>query len=194
MVSTCSNFWKIDSLKIIETSIPDILIFEPTVHGDERGYFMETWRQSFFTDRGIEVTFVQDNQSKSARGTLRGLHYQLQHPQGKLARVVSGEIFDVAVDLRKHSEHFGQWVGVILSAENKKQLWVPAGFAHGFYVMSESAELSYKCTEYYHPEDDNSLLWNDKKVAIDWPLVDADPLLSDKDKNANSLAVAPVYR
>lgn len=180
-------------MKIIESAIPDVLIFEPAVHGDERGYFMETFRDSFFSDRGIEVNFVQDNQSKSVQGTLRGLHYQLQHPQGKLARIVSGEVFDVAVDLRKSSKYFGKAVGVVLSAENKRQLWIPPGFAHGFYVISESAELLYKCTDYYHPEDDNSLLWNDPGLEIEWPLLGQQPLLSEKDKAAKSLADAPVY-
>lgn len=180
-------------MKIIESAIPNVLIFEPAVHGDERGYFMETFRDSFFSDRGIEVNFVQDNQSKSVQGTLRGLHYQLQHPQGKLARIVSGEVFDVAVDLRKSSKYFGKSVGVVLSAENKRQLWIPPGFAHGFYVISESAELLYKCTDYYHPEDDNSLLWNDPGLEIEWPLLGQQPLLSEKDKAAKSLADAPVY-
>ena len=180
-------------MKIIETAIPDVLILEPTVHGDERGYFMETFRDSVFADRGIEATFVQDNQSKSVQGTLRGLHYQLQYPQGKLARIVFGEVFDVAVDLRKSSKTFGQSVGVILSAKNKKQLWVPPGFAHGFYVLSESAELFYKCTDYYHPEDDHSLQWNDPALQIEWPLLAAEPLLSEKDRNAKTFADAPVY-
>lgn len=180
-------------MKIIESTIPDVLIFEPTVHGDERGYFMETFRDSFFSDRNIDVKFVQDNQSKSIQGTLRGLHYQLQHPQGKLARIVAGEVFDVAVDMRRSSKYFGKSVSVILSAENKRQLWVPPGFAHGFYVISESAELLYKCTDYYHPEDDNSLLWNDPSLEIEWPLVEGQPLLSDKDKSAKTLANAPVY-
>jgi len=180
-------------MKIIETSIPDVLIFEPAVHGDDRGYFMETFRHSVFAERGIDVSFVQDNQSKSVQGTLRGLHYQLQHPQGKLARIISGEVFDVAVDLRKGSKTFGHWVGVILSADNKKQLWIPPGFAHGFYVISESAELLYKCTDYYHPDDDHSLSWNDEQLAIDWPLVTDEPLLSKKDKQATYLAEAPVY-
>ena len=133
-------------MKIIESAIPDVLILEPAVHGDERGYFMETFRESLFSDRGINARFIQENQSKSVQGTLRGLHYQLQYPQGKLVRIVSGEVFDVAVDMRKSSKTFAQSVGVILSAENKKQLWVPPGFAHGFYVLSESAELFYKCT------------------------------------------------
>ena len=180
-------------MKIIASNIPDILVFEPTVYSDGRGYFMETWRQSVFDAQGIDAGFVQDNQSNSNRGTLRGLHYQLNRPQGKLARVVSGEVFDVAVDLRKSSAYFGQWVGVVLSAENRKQLWVPPGFAHGFYVLSESAELLYKCTEYYHPQDDHCLLWNDEAVAIDWPLLSSSPILSDKDRNARRLADAAVY-
>ena len=180
-------------MKVFTSRIPDVLIFEQRVHGDDRGYFTETWRQSIFDEQGIDATFVQDNQSNSNRGTLRGLHYQLNHPQGKLARVVSGEVFDVAVDLRKSSGHFGQWIGVLLSAENKKQLWIPAGFAHGFYVLSESAELLYKCTEYYHPEDDRCLLWNDETIAIDWPLLDSSPSLSGKDKNAPRLLEATVY-
>ena len=180
-------------MKIIVSNIPDILVFEPTVYSDGRGYFMETWRQSVFDAQGIDAGFVQDNQSKSNRGTLRGLHYQLNRPQGKLARVVSGEVFDVAVDLRKSSAYFGRWIGILLSAENKKQLWIPPGFAHGFYVMSESAELLYKCTDYYDPEDDHSLLWNDETVGIDWPLLDSKPLLSDKDKNAPRLLEATVY-
>ena len=180
-------------MKVFTSRIPDVLIIEQSVHADDRGYFTETWRQSIFDEQGIDVTFVQDNQSNSSRGTLRGLHYQLNHPQGKLARVVSGEVFDVAVDLRKSSGHFGQWIGVLLSAENKKQLWIPAGFAHGFYVLSESAELLYKCTEYYHPEDDCCLLWNDETIAIDWPLLDSNPSLSDKDKNAPRLLEATGY-
>ena len=180
-------------MKIIASNIPDILVFEPTIYSDGRGYFMETWRQSVFDAQGIDAGFVQDNQSNSNRGTLRGLHYQLNHPQGKLARVVSGEVFDVAVDLRKSSAYFGRWIGILLSAENKKQLWIPPGFAHGFYVMSDSAELLYKCTDYYDPEDDHSLLWNDETVGIDWPLLDSKPLLSDKDKNAPRLLEATVY-
>ncbi len=181
-------------MKITETAIPEVLILEPAVHGDERGYFMETFRKEHFADRGIELDFVQDNQSKSVQGTLRGLHYQLHHPQGKLARALSGELFDVAVDIREGSPTFGQWVGEILSGENKKQLWIPPGFAHGFYVMSEFAELSYKCTEYYHPEDDHGILWSDPEIGIDWPLLAADPLLSAKDKEANPLAKARLYK
>ena len=180
-------------MKVITTSIPDVLIFEPIVHGDERGYFMETFRESLLSERGLSVNFVQDNQSKSTQGTLRGLHYQLNHPQGKLARIVSGEVFDVAVDMRRSSKYFGQWVGVTLSAENNRQLWIPPGFAHGFYVLSESAELLYKCSDYYHPEDENSLLWNDETVAIDWPLLAAAPIMSEKDRDGKKLTDAPYY-
>jgi dTDP-4-dehydrorhamnose 3,5-epimerase len=180
-------------MKITKTAIPEVLVFEPTVHGDSRGYFMETFRLNDFNDAGDSLNFVQDNQSKSSQGTLRGLHYQLNFPQGKLVRVLSGEVFDVAVDIRKNSPTFGQWVGELLSAENHKQLWVPPGFAHGFYVTSESAELSYKCTEYYHPEDDHSLLWNDSSIEIEWPLVSDSPLLSDKDKNAKTLQEAALF-
>ena len=180
-------------MKIIETAIPDVLLLEPTVHGDARGYFMETFRESWFRDHGIDARFVQDNQSRSVKGTLRGLHYQLKQAQGKLVRVVSGEVFDVAVDMREGSPTFGQWAGDILSAENKRQLWVPPGFAHGFYVVSESAELYYKCTDYYCPEHEHSLLWNDPEVGIDWPLSDDSPLLSAKDAAGKSLSEAPHY-
>lgn len=180
-------------MKIRSTEIPEVLVFEPQVHGDERGYFFETFRESHFSDRGIDLHFVQDNQSKSGQGILRGLHYQLQYPQGKLVRVLSGEIFDVAVDIRKSSPTFGRWVGEILSADNKKQLWVPPGFAHGFYVTSESAEIAYKCTEYYHPEDDYSLLWNDADIGIEWPLVSEQPQLSDKDRSARPLSAAALF-
>ncbi|NKB34732.1 MAG: dTDP-4-dehydrorhamnose 3,5-epimerase [Pseudomonadales bacterium] len=180
-------------MKIVETSIPDVLIFDPTVHGDDRGYFMETFRLAHLTNLDPSINFVQDNQSKSKQGTLRGLHYQLKFPQGKLVRVISGEVFDVVVDIRQSSPTFGKWEGSILSAENKKQLWAPAGFAHGFYVLSEFAEMTYKCTEYYHPEDDYSLLWNDETIGIDWPLLDPSPLLSDKDQKAFSFTDAPLF-
>lgn len=178
---------------ITPTAIPDVLLLEPAVHGDERGYFMETFRRSHFLERGIDFDFVQDNQSRSVQGTLRGLHYQREFPQGKLARALSGELFDVAVDIRKSSPTFGQWVGVVLSGQNKRQLWIPPGFAHGFYVISESAELSYKCTEYYHPEDDHSILWNDPDIGIEWPLIDVEPLLSGKDRQASTLASATLF-
>jgi dTDP-4-dehydrorhamnose 3,5-epimerase len=180
-------------MKITATAIPDVLLFEPTVHGDSRGYFMETFRKTHFTDRGITLDFVQDNQSLSSQGTLRGLHYQLKHPQGKLVRAGSGSLFDVAVDMRRSSPTFGRWVGVELSAENKRQLWVPPGFAHGFYVTSQSAELIYKCTDYYDASDDQSLFWNDETIGIDWPLVGSSPLLSAKDEAGKRFEDAPTY-
>jgi len=180
-------------MKITETAIPEVLLFEPTVHGDARGYFMETFRAAFFSGRGLDLEFVQDNQSRSAQGTLRGLHFQREFPQGKLVRVIAGEVFDVAVDLRESSATFGQWVGEVLSAESHRQLWVPPGFAHGFYVLSDSADLCYKCTDYYHPEDDHSLLWNDPDIGIEWPLLSSEPLLSAKDAQAGRLAEIPLY-
>ena len=180
-------------MKIIETSIPGVLLLEPTVYGDARGYFMETFRESWFHEQGIYLNFVQDNQSRSVQGTLRGLHYQLKQPQGKLVRVASGKVFDVAVDMRAGSATFGRWAGGILSAQNKRQLWVPPGFAHGFYVVSESAELYYKCTDYYCPEQEHSLLWNDPAVGIEWPLLNDSPLLSGKDRTGLLLAEAPHY-
>ena len=174
-------------MEYIDTAIPDVKILEPKVFGDERGFFMETFRANDFNENCAERTFVQENHSKSKQGILRGLHYQLKNPQGKLVRVVSGSVYDVAVDMRKSSPTFGQAVGVELSAENKRQLWVPEGFAHGFYVMSESAEFVYKCTDYYAPEFECSLLWNDPKLNIDWPLVNGEqPLLSAKDEVGKS--------
>jgi dTDP-4-dehydrorhamnose 3,5-epimerase len=171
-------------MKVIDTKIPDVKIIEPAVFGDERGFFMETWNQQKFEAlvTGKPTIFVQDNHSKSKQGILRGLHYQTENTQGKLVRVVSGEVYDVAVDIRKESPTFGQWVGVYLSAENKRQLWVPEGFAHGFYVTSDEAEFVYKCTNYYDPESEVSILWDDEKLNIDWQLNEK-PLLSDKDKN-----------
>lgn len=178
-------------MKIIDTEIADVKIIEPAVFGDERGFFMETWQQKKFEELVCPRSFVQDNHSKSAKGILRGLHYQTNNTQGKLVRVVSGEVYDVAVDMRKSSPTFGQWVGVYLSADNKRQLWVPEGFAHGFYVTSESAEFVYKCTDYYNPNFEHSLLWNDSKIGIKWPIKNNDaPLLSSKDSAANSFADA----
>ncbi|MCU8238257.1 dTDP-4-dehydrorhamnose 3,5-epimerase [Vibrio vulnificus] len=171
-------------MKVIDTSIPEIKIIEPTVFGDERGFFMETWHQERFEElvTGKPTRFVQDNHSKSKQGILRGLHYQMQQTQGKLVRVVSGEVFDVAVDIRQGSPTFGQWVGVYLSAENKRQMWVPEGFAHGFYVTSEEAEFVYKCTDYYHPQSEQCIAWNDPAFGIDWPLEKGgEPQLSAKD-------------
>lgn len=179
-------------MEIIRTAIPDVLIIKPKVWGDERGYFYESFRQSWFDDLGIDANFVQDNQSSSAKNVLRGLHYQVTKPQGKLVRVISGEVFDVAVDLRKSSATFGQSVGVNLSSENKFMLWIPEGFAHGFCVVSEHAELYYKCTEYYAPEYDRSLLWNDPALNIQWPLT-GEPVLSAKDIAAKPLALAEVF-
>ncbi len=171
-------------MKVIDTAIPEVKIIEPQVFGDERGFFMETWRESWFNEQVCERRFVQDNHSKSRQGILRGLHYQMEHTQGKLVRVVAGEVFDVAVDIRKNSLTFGQWVGVLLSAENRRQLWVPEGFAHGFYVTSDSAEFVYRCTDVYHPASEQSIRWNDPDLAINWPLVNGQqPDLSAKDAN-----------
>jgi dTDP-4-dehydrorhamnose 3,5-epimerase len=169
-------------MKVIDTTIADVKIIEPAVFGDERGFFMETWNQQKFEElvTGKPTNFVQDNHSKSKKGILRGLHYQTENTQGKLVRVVSGEVFDVAVDIRKESPTFGQWVGVYLSAVNKRQLWVPEGFAHGFYVTSEVAEFVYKCTDYYNPKHEKSIIWNDSDINIDWPMKNT-PLISEKD-------------
>ena len=184
---------RLSHMKITKAVIPEVLIFEPTIHQDDRGYFMETFRKSFFDRFSLDISFVQDNQSLSKRGTLRGLHYQLKYPQGKLVRVLKGEIFDVAVDLRRDSPSFGRWLGEVLSAENRKQLWIPPRFAHGFLVLSETAEMSYKCTDYFHPEDDHSLLWNDPDIAIKWPHVDGDILVSEKDRAGTLLTEASVF-
>ncbi len=180
-------------MEVIKTAIPDVLIFKPKIWGDERGYFYESFRQQWFDDLDLNVSFVQDNQSSSQKNVVRGLHYQIQKPQAKLVRVIAGEVFDVAVDLRKSSPTFGQSVGVHLSAANKLMLWIPPGFAHGFSVVSEHAELYYKCTEYYAPEFDRSLLWNDPALNIQWPLDGAEPILSAKDLAAKRLADAEVY-
>ncbi|HFQ5201046.1 TPA: dTDP-4-dehydrorhamnose 3,5-epimerase [Vibrio vulnificus] len=171
-------------MKVIDTKIPDVKIIEPTVFGDERGFFMETWNQKRFEElvTGKPTKFVQDNHSKSKKGILRGLHYQTENTQGKLVRVVSGEVFDVAVDIRKDSPTFGQWVGEYLSAENKRQLWIPEGFAHGFYVTSEVAEFVYKCTDYYSPQFEKTLIWDDLDLNISWPINNTVPILSKKDQ------------
>ena len=169
-----------------ETKIKGVYIIEPEVFGDNRGYFMETYRKEEFDNAGLKYNFVQDNQSKSKKGVLRGLHYQRKYPQAKLVRVISGEVFDVAIDLRKDSPTYGQWVGEILSSENKKMLMVPRGFAHGFMVLSETAEFIYKCDEVYHPEDEGGIMWNDPEVGIKWPS-DIEPLLSEKDQKHPSL-------
>src|SRR5690554_5061291 len=178
-------------MNITPTDLPDVLLLEPRVFGDHRGFFMETFRQSLFDELLPGVRFVQDNHSLSSQGILRGLHYQLTHPQGKLVRVVQDEIYDVAVDLRRSSPTFGRSVGAILSADNKHQLWVPPGFAHGFYVISETAEMVYKCSDYYAPDDEHSLLWNDPALGIEWPPMPSEPVLSDKDKHGRLLKDTP---
>jgi len=170
-------------VNIINTTIPDLKILEPKVFGDDRGFFLETFRSDWFKEHIADVTFVQDNHSKSSHGILRGMHYQLKQSQGKLVRVISGEVYDVAIDMRKNSSSFGQAFGTYLSAENKRQMWIPAGFAHGFFVTSELAEFVYKCTDYYAPEYEESVLWNDPELAINWPIPTGEsPLLSAKDK------------
>ncbi|BAU65216.1 dTDP-4-dehydrorhamnose 3,5-epimerase [Stanieria sp. NIES-3757] len=180
-------------MKIISTKIPDVIIIEPQVFGDERGFFLESYNEKTFAQKtGIQEKFVQDNHSRSAKNVLRGLHYQIQQPQGKLVRVVIGEVFDVAVDLRKSSPTFGEWVSCILSAENKKLLWVPPGFAHGFLVLSEIADFLYKTTDYYAPEYERAILWNDPTLNIDWPL-QTTPHLSAKDLAAQTLQTAEVF-
>lgn len=169
----------------IETEIQGVYIIENDVFGDNRGYFMETYNEREFKAAGLDMKFVQDNQSKSKKGVLRGLHFQRNHPQGKLVRVIKGEVFDVAVDLRKGSQTYGKWLGLILSEENKKQFYIPEGFAHGFLVLSEEAEFCYKCTEFYQPQDEGGLAWNDPDIGIEWPfekIKGADIILSDKDK------------
>lgn len=177
-------------MKITPTAIPEVLVIEPKVFGDERGFFFESFNQAKFEAAiGRQVNFVQDNHSKSAKNVLRGLHYQIQQPQGKLVRVVQGEVFDVAVDIRKSSPTFGKWVGEILSADNKKQLWVPEGFAHGFVVLSDTAEFLYKTTDYYAPEYERSILWDDPAIAVKWPIL-GEPILSIKDQQAKTLAIA----
>jgi len=180
-------------MQAIKTSIPEVIIFEPKVFGDERGFFYESFNKKVFKQAtGLNIDFVQDNHSKSAKNVLRGLHYQTEHTQGKLVRVTQGEVFDVAVDLRQSSSTFGQWVGEKLSAENKHMIWVPAGFAHGFVVLSETAEFLYKTTDFYSPEREISIQWNDADIGIDWPL-DGEPSLSVKDKDGLAFSEAPYF-
>lgn len=182
-------------MRVTPTTIPEVLLIEPDVFGDERGFFMETWQRRKFAEVGIDHDFVQDNHSRSVQGTLRGLHYQIRQPQGKLVRVTAGEVFDVAVDLRRSSPTFAHWVGVRLSADNKNQLWVPPEFGHGFLVLSNVAEVIYKCTDFYAPEHERSLRWDDPDVGIEWPLDRKEqPLLSDKDARGAWLREAEVYR
>ncbi len=181
-------------MKITETRIPAVKLIEPSVFGDERGFFMETWNEKVFREAGINATFVQDNHSRSVKNTLRGLHYQIKQPQGKLVRVTRGEVFDVAVDLRTNSPTFGQWVGEYLSEDNNRILWVPPGFAHGFLVTSDTADFQYKCTDFYAPQHERCIHWADKELAIDWPLNNSsEPLVSQKDKQAASFVQAEKY-
>ncbi|MGB5453903.1 MAG: dTDP-4-dehydrorhamnose 3,5-epimerase [Sedimenticolaceae bacterium] len=179
-------------MKIVQTNLPGVLLIEPKVFGDARGFFMVTWNRETFTGLGIDADFVQDNHSRSARGVLRGLHYQIRQPQGKLVRVSSGAVFDVAVDMRRSSPHFGQWTGHELSADNQRMMWVPPGFAHGFLVLSEFADFLYKTSDRYAPEHERCVLWNDPAIGIDWPL-EGDPILSDKDTVGDLLRDAEAY-
>lgn len=180
-------------MKIIPTKIPDVLLIEPQVFGDDRGFFYESWNRKTLQDMGMNVDFVQDNHSKSQKNVLRGLHYQIKHPQGKLVRVIAGGVFDVAVDLRSSSPTFCQWVGFTLSSENKLMAWIPPGFAHGFCVTSDSAEFLYKTTDYWYPEHERSLLWNDPQLAIDWPL-HGEPLIAAKDAAGQLLQQAEKFQ
>ena len=179
-------------MRVVPTSIPDVLVVEPRVFGDQRGFFFESWNRRALREAGLDAEFVQDNHSRSACGVLRGLHYQIRHPQGKLVRVVAGEVFDVAVDLRRGSPTFGRHVAITLSAENRKMLWVPPGFAHGFCVTSESADFLYKTTDYWHQEHERTLLWSDPALGIAWP-VDGAPLVAAKDAAGTPLATAELY-
>jgi dTDP-4-dehydrorhamnose 3,5-epimerase len=181
-------------MKFTQTKLPDVILVEPEVFGDNRGFFMETWHAEKFAAGGITADFVQDNHSSSSQGILRGLHYQVTKPQGKLVRVLSGEVFDVAVDLRRTSATFGQWVGMSLSAENKKMLWIPQGFAHGFYVISQQADFFYKCTDFYAAEYERAIRWDDPDLAIGWPLIDDKaPVVAPKDANAALFREAEYY-
>lgn len=181
-------------MKVFPTSIPEVFRIEPTVFGDQRGFFFEAFNQRRWEElTGLKTSFVQDNHSRSARNVLRGIHYQIQQPQGKLVRVIVGEVFDVAVDLRRTSPTFGQWVGATLSAANKQLFWVPEGFGHAFFVLSEYAEFVYRTTDFYAPEHERAILWNDPQLAIDWPLAGGEPILSDKDRGAALLSDAELF-
>jgi dTDP-4-dehydrorhamnose 3,5-epimerase len=181
-------------MKFVATPLQDVYVLEPKVFGDSRGFFMETWNRETFRAAGFDLQFVQDNHSRSARGILRGLHFQTEHTQGKLVRVTAGEVFDVAVDLRRSSPTLGQWFGISLSAENQRMLWVPPGFAHGFYVTSDYADFLYKCTDIYHPASEKTLAWDDPTVGIEWPVPAGDaPLLSAKDAQGLRWAEAPRF-
>ena len=179
-------------MNVVDTALPGVKLIEPRVFGDDRGFFLESWNAKTFADAGLDVDFVQDNHSRSAKGVLRGLHYQLANPQGKLVRVTAGAVFDVAVDIRRSSPHFGKWVGYELSDANKRMLWVPPGFAHGFLVLSDSADFLYKCTTLYDAPNDRGIRWDDPAIGIDWP-IDTAPQLSAKDAAAPLLADAEVF-
>ena len=180
-------------MRFTPTAIPDVVVVEPVVHGDHRGYFMETWHAEKFRKAGLDLAFVQDNHSRSVRNTIRGLHYQVERPQGKLVRVVAGEIFDVAVDLRRSSPTYGKWVGNTLSAANRLQLWIPEGFAHGFYVTGDGAEVVYKCTDVFSAEHERTLRWDDAAIGISWPLGSDPPLVSAKDAAGLSFQALPTF-
>lgn len=181
-------------MRVINTDLNGVKIIEPKLFGDKRGFFLETWNQLSYDEAGITARFVQDNHSRSSKGVLRGLHYQIENPQGKLVRVSQGVVFDVAVDMRKSSKQFGQWTGVLLSEENNRQLWVPEGFAHGFFVLSDTADFQYKCTNFYSPEHERTLMWNDTSVGIEWPeLEGAEIKLSEKDTNGLILEQCDAY-
>jgi dTDP-4-dehydrorhamnose 3,5-epimerase len=180
-------------LNILSTTLPDILLIEPRVFPDDRGFFLESYQKRQFQEVGIDADFVQDNHSKSCQGTLRGLHYQIRQPQAKLVRVIAGEVFDVAVDIRRNSPTFGRWTGALLSAQNKRMMWVPVGFAHGFYVTSPDAEVLYKASDYYAPQWERSIRWNDPTIDIQWPLQEEAPILSPKDALASLFAEAEVF-
>jgi len=180
-------------VKLIECAIPGPLIIEPRAFGDDRGFFMETWNEVAFRDAGLDLTWVQDNHSHSQKGVLRGLHFQKPGEQGKLVRVSRGAVFDVAVDLRRSSEHFGKWVGVELTAANKRMFWVPEGFAHGFLTLSDDTDFMYKCTAPYSPQTEHTLAWDDPAVGVEWPVDDLDPIISEKDKVGLSLADVPAF-
>jgi len=180
-------------MKLIDTDIPGPKIIEPKVFGDDRGFFMETWNEAGFAAAGLDFSFVQDNHSRSQKGVLRGLHFQNPGPQGKLVRVTRGAVFDVAVDLRRTSQHFGKWVGVELSARNMRILWVPEGFAHGFLTLSDDTDFLYKCTAPYAPQYENTLAWDDPEIGIEWPLADSDPIISEKDAQGLTLREVPAF-
>lgn len=180
-------------MNVVETALPGVILIEPRVFGDDRGFFLESWNAQAFAAAGIDAPFVQDNHSRSAKGVLRGLHYQIEAPQGKLVRVTAGAVFDVVVDMRRSSPQFGRWVGFELSAANKRTLWVPPGFAHGFLTLSDSVDFLYKCTTFYAPEHERAVIWNDAQLAIEWPIEIALPLLSAKDTTAPRFADAESF-